>query len=46
MQKRLLEILLSLLLSKNRIVFNNILCIQKFIVIKLKNYLQNLLNKI
>ncbi len=46
MQEILLEILLLLLLSKNRTISNNILYIQKFAIVKLKDCLQNLLNKI
>jgi len=45
-RETLLEILLLLLLSKNRTISNNILYIQKSIVVKLKNCSQNLLNKI
>ncbi len=44
MQEILPEILL--LLSKDRLVSNNILRVQRSIVIKSKDYLQNLLNKI
>jgi len=43
-QEILPEILL--LLSKDRLVSNNILRVQRSIVIKSKDYLQNLLNKI
>ncbi len=45
--KILLEILsLLLLLSKNKELLNNILRVQEFAIVKLKNCLQNLLNKI
>lgn len=44
MQEILQEILL--LISKDRLVSNNILRVQRSIVIKSKDYLQNLLNKI
>lgn len=44
MQEILPEILL--LISKDRLVSNNILRVQRSIVIKSKDYLQNLLNKI
>lgn len=44
MQKILSKFLL--LLSKNKLDFNNILRVQKFIIVKLKNCLQDLLNKI
>jgi len=43
-QEILPEILL--LISKDRLVSNNILRVQRSIVIKSKDYLQNLLNKI